>query len=205
MVLSILLKLTSVRTADKKVVLLPENLLNLYWHRDHEYSPLGLVKGYAEFPELDSVIHFWLSFWKDEGLKFPKELDPLLIKFIIATESRFRPAVRTKIPENSETGLMQITNKKREGLNGKSKKSQHALRDRFLDLDMVDLTDPVINIDAGIRWPNYKYMNPRRGFPKNLFNMLRGYYDWHNVGEAYAHKVLNLDNASLVERLGRRP
>lgn len=96
---------------------------------------------------------------------------------------------------------MQITNQTREGLNGKSRKSQHALRDSFLDLDMRDLTDPVINIAAGIRWLNYKYMNPRRRFPKNLFNMLRGYYDWHNGGEAYAKKVLDLYNASLVESI----
>ena len=193
------------KNRGKKVLLLPENLLYLYWHGDREYPALGIVKGYGEFPELDSVIQFWLNFWKDEGLKFPDDLDPFLIKVIIAIESRFRPTVRTKIPGSSATGLMQITNQTREGLNGKSKKSQHALRDSFLDLDMVGLTDPVINIAAGIRWLNYKYMNPRRKFPKNLFNMLRGYYDWHNGGEAYAHKVLNLYTASLVERLGNRP
>jgi soluble lytic murein transglycosylase-like protein len=147
------------KNRGKKVVLLPENLLYLYWLGDQEYPNLGKVKGYGDFPD---------------------DLDPFLIKVIIAIESRFRPSIRTKLPGSSATGLMQITNKTREDLNGKSKESKHALRDSFLDLDMVDLTDPVIN-------------------------MLRGYYDWHNGGEAYAHKVLNLYNASLVERLGNRP
>lgn len=188
------------KNRGKKVVLLPENLLYLHWHGDHEYPALGKVKGYAEFPEFDSVIQFWLNFWKDEGLKFPEDLDPFLIKVIIAIESRFRPAVRTKIPGSSATGLMQVTNKTREDLNGKSKESKHALRDSFLDLDMVDLTDPVINIASGIRWLSYKYTKPKTGAKKNLFNMLKGYYFWNEDGEAYARKVLNLYNDSLVER-----
>jgi hypothetical protein len=154
------------KNRGKKIVLLPENLLYLYWHGDREYPALGKVKGYGEFPELDSVLQFWLNFWKDEGLKFPEDLDPFLIKVIIAIESRFRPTVRTKIPGSSATGLMQITNQTREGLNGKSKKSQHALRDSFLDLDMVDLTDPVINIAAGIRWLSHKYTKPKTNWRK---------------------------------------
>ena len=193
------------KNRGKKVVLLPENILYLFWHGDQEFPGLGKVKGYSEYPELDSVIQFWLDFWKDEGLKFPKDLDPFLIKVIIAIESRFRPGVKTKDPKSSATGLMQITNQTREGLNGKSGRSRYALRDRFIDLEMKDLTEPVINIAVGIRWLSYKYTNPRTGAAKNLFNMLRGYYDWHNGGETYAHKVLNLYTASLVERLGNRP
>ncbi len=192
------------KNRGKKIVLLPENLLYLYWHGDHEYLPVGKVMGYAEFPEVDSVIHFWLSFWKDDGLKFPEDLDPLLIKVIIAIESGFRPKVRTKITGSSATGLMQLTNTSREGLSGKSKRSLHALRDSFIDLEMVDLTDPVINIAAGIRWLSYKFTNPPKGAPKNLFNTLRGYYDWHK-GESYAHKVLKVYNDSLVERLRNSP
>jgi hypothetical protein len=139
------------KNRGKKVVLLPENLLYLYWHGDRVYPNLGKVKGYGEFPELDSVIQFWLSFWKDEGLKFPKDLDPFMIKTIIAVESRFIPAVRTKIPGSSATGLMQVTDTTRRDLNGKSEDSKYNLKDNFLDLEMTDLTDPVLNIAAGIR------------------------------------------------------
>lgn len=193
------------KNRGKKVVLLPENLLYLYWHGDREYPNLGKVKGYGEFPELDSVIQFWLNFWKDEGLKFPKELDPFLIKTIIAVESRFLTTVRTKIPGSSATGLMQVTDTTRRDLNGKSEDSKYNLKDSFLDLEMTDLTDPVINIAAGIRWLSYKYTKPKTGAKKNLFNMLKGYYAWNDDGEAYAHKVLNLYNASLVGRLSSRP
>lgn len=98
------------KNRGKKVVLLPENLLYLYWHGDREYQNLGKVKGYGEFPELDSIIQFWPNFWKEQGLKFPEDLDPFLIKAIIAVESRFIPAVRTKISGSSATGLMQVTN-----------------------------------------------------------------------------------------------
>ncbi len=162
------------KNRGKTIVLLPENLLYLYWHGDHEYPALGKVKGYAEFSELDSVIQFWLSFWKDDGFKFPEDLDPFLIKVIIAIESRFRPAVRTKIAGSSATGLMQVTNTTRKDLNGKSEDSKY-------------------------------YTKPKTGAKKNLFNMLKGYYCWNDEGEAYAHKVLNLYNASLAERLSVRP
>ncbi len=148
------------KNRGKKVVLLPENLLYLYWHGDHDYPSLGKVKGYNEFSELDSVVQFWLDFWKEQGLKFPKNLDPLLIKVIIAVESRFRPAVRTKISGSSATGLMQVTNTTRADLNGKSEASKTNLRDNYLDLEMSDLTDAVINIAAGIRWLSYKFTKP---------------------------------------------
>ncbi len=190
------------KNRGKKAVLLPENLLYLYWHGDREYPNLGSVKGYSEFPEFDSVIQFWLDFWKEQGLKFPEDLDPFLIKTIIAIESRFRPAVRTKIPGSSATGLMQVTNTTRKDLNGKSEDSQYNLKNNYLDLEMSDLADPVINIAAGIRWLSNKYTRPKT---KNLFNMLKGYYRWNHEGEAYARKVLILYNASLVERLSRRP
>lgn len=179
-------------------------MLYLYWHGDREYPNLGKVKGYDEFPELDSVIQFWLNFWKEQGLKFPNDLDPFLIKTIIAIESRFRPAVRTNLPGSSATGLMQVTNRTRKDLNGKSEDSRYNLKNNYLDLEMSDLTDPVINIAAGIRWLSHKFTKPKTGVKKNLFNMLKGYYYWNDDGEAYARKVLNLYDDSLAERLRGR-
>lgn len=161
------------KNRGKKTVLLPENLLYLFWHGDQDYSYLGPVKGFPDYPELDVVIQFWLDFWKNEGLKFPKDLDPLLIKTIIAIESSFNPVIKTKDPKSSATGLMQVTNRTRKDLNGNSEDSKYNLRDSFLDLEMSDLKDPVINIAAGIRWLSYKYTKPKTGNPKNLFNMLR--------------------------------
>ena len=187
------------KNRGKKIVLLPENLLYLFWHGDQDYPPLGPVKGFPNYPELDAVIQFWLDFWKNEGLKFPKDLDPLLIKTIIAIESRFNPAIKTKDPRSTATGLMQITNRTRQDLSGKSEDSKYNLHDSFLDLEISDLKDPIVNVAAGIRWLSYKYTKPKTGNPKNLFNMLRGYNDWIK-GEEYAHKVINLYNASFTKR-----
>lgn len=178
-----------------KIVLLPENILFLFWHSDLDYPSLGTVKGYDEHPELDSVIQFWLNYWKEAGLLFPKDLDPFLIKVIIAIESSFRIHIRTKIPGSSATGLMQLTNSTREFLNGETPDSRYNLRDNFLDLEMEDLKDPVINIAAGIRWLGHKYAKPPKKLKRNLFNMIRGYYNW-DKGESYAKKVLALYHAS---------
>lgn len=91
---------------------------------------------------------------------------------------------------------MQITNWTRADLNGNSDDSKYNLRDNFLDLERTDLIDPVINIAAGIRWLSHKFNKPKTGSKKNLFNMLRAYYDWNKGGEKYAHKVLNLYHRS---------
>lgn len=61
-----------------KIILLPENILYLYWHGDLDYPRLGAVKGFEEFSEFDQVVQFWLNFWKEQGLSFPKDLDPFL-------------------------------------------------------------------------------------------------------------------------------
>ena len=85
------------------------------------------------------------------------------------------------------------------GISGKSEDSKYNLHDSFLDLEISDLKDPIVNVAAGIRWLSYKYTKPKTGNPKNLFNMLRGYNDWIK-GEEYAHKVINLYNASFTKR-----
>lgn len=101
------------KNRDKKIVLLPENILYLYWHGDQDCPRIGTIKGFAEFPELDSVICFWLNFWIEAGLPFPKDLDPLLIKTMIAVESSFKVKADPKVKHSSAYGLMQITDKTR--------------------------------------------------------------------------------------------
>jgi hypothetical protein len=96
------------KNRGKKAILLPENLLYLYWHGYRDFPSVGAIKGFEEYPELDSVIQFWLNFWKEQGLPFPKDLNPHLIKALIAKESSFRTQVRTRAKNSSATGLMQI-------------------------------------------------------------------------------------------------
>lgn len=170
-----------------KIVLLPENILYLYWHGDTDYPRLGPVKGYAEYSELDLVIQFWLNYWQEAGLPFPKNLDPFIIKVMIAVESSFRLKADPKTKESSAYGLMQITNQTR--------RDAKNLNDGIVDLERKDLEDPVVNIAMGIRWLSYKLTIIPKKEKKDLFNTLRGYYHWRD-GVPYAKKVMALYLAS---------
>ncbi|MDH4468539.1 MAG: transglycosylase SLT domain-containing protein [Bacteriovoracaceae bacterium] len=174
------------KNRGKKIVLLPENILYLFWHGDQDYPAIGSVKGYPEYSELDAVIQFWMNYWQDFGLPFPKGLDPLIIKVMIAVESSFRPKVGSK--ESSAYGLMQITNTTR--------RDAKNINDGILDLERKDLEDPVINISMGVRWLSYKFSSIEKGEKKDLFNTLKYYYDKHK-GDDYANKVLKLYHVSV--------
>ncbi len=175
------------KNRGKKIVLLPENLLYLFWHGDHEYPTIGAIKRFPEFPELDAVIHFWLNYWQEFGLLFPKGMDPMVIKTMIAIESSFRPKVRAA--ESTAYGLMQITETARRDIKN--------INDGILDLEKKDLEDPVINIAMGIRWISYKYTCIEKGVKKDLYNTIKYYYD-KRKGDEYAHKVLNLYRLSTI-------
>ncbi|MEQ1876938.1 MAG: transglycosylase SLT domain-containing protein, partial [Bdellovibrionia bacterium] len=90
-------------------ILLIEIIHYLYWNSKKKSERVGKVFGFSENAELDAVIHFWLMYWKEQGLKFPAALDPLWIKTIIAVESSFEPQAKTKVEGSSATGLIQIT------------------------------------------------------------------------------------------------
>jgi hypothetical protein len=175
------------KNRGKKIVLLPENILYLYWHGDQDYPSLGKVKGFAEYSELDSVIQFWLQYWLEAGLPFPKDFDPFIIKVIIAIESSFQPKADPKSKISSAYGLMQLTNQTR--------RDAKNLNDGVVDIERTDLEDPVVNIAVGIRWLSYKFSIIPKKEKKNLFNALRGYFHWRD-GEPYAKKVMALYIAS---------
>jgi hypothetical protein len=175
------------KNRGEKIVLLPENILYLYWHGDQDFPRIGIINGYDEFPELDSVICFWLNYWKEAGLPFPKDIDPLVIKTMIAVESSFKLKADPKVRQSSAYGLMQITDTTR--------KDAKNLRDEVIDLERKDLEDAVISIAMGIRWISYKYSSIPKKSTKNLFNTLRAYNDWQK-GIPYAEKILALYHAS---------
>ena len=62
------------KNRGKEAVLLPENILYLYWHGDRDYPGLGAASGFSEYSELDAVIQFWFDYWREQGLPFPKDL-----------------------------------------------------------------------------------------------------------------------------------
>jgi hypothetical protein len=192
------------KNRGKKVFLLPENLLYLYWHGDHDYPSLGTVKEFDEYPELDSVIQFWINFWKEQGLPFPKDLDPFLIKVIIAKESSFRSQIKTKIAGSSATGLMQVLQSTLYRLEGIPYKNHVEVKDHFLQLKLTDLTDPVINIATGIRWLSHKYqgvLDTKRIKDKSLYSTVKYYHSWTPQGEAYADEIFKMFKESLESRI----
>lgn len=183
------------KNSGKKVVLLPENLLYLYWHGDHEYPSLGTVKGFEEFPEFDQAIQFWLNFWKEQGLLFPENLDPFLIKVLIAKESSFRTHIKTKIAGSSATGLMQVLQSTLYRIKGIPKNKYIEVKDHFLELKLTDLTDPVINIATGIRWLSHKYsllLAGKKAKPDDVYSMVKYYHSWDEHGEAYANNIFQM-------------
>lgn len=183
------------KNRGKKIILLPENLLYLCWHGNIDYPRLGIVKGFKEFSEFDQVIQFWLNFWKEQGLPFPKGLDPFLIKVLIAKESSFRASIKTKIAGSSATGLMQVLQSTLYRLEGIPKNKYVEVKNNFLQLKLSDLTDPVINIAAGIRWLSHKYyllLASKKAKPDDVYSMIKYYHSWDKDGEAYANEIFKM-------------
>jgi len=147
------------------------------------------------------VIQFWLEYWKDQGLKFPAELDPLFVKTIIAIESTFDPNVKTKIKGSSATGLMQITDETRGVLSGRPDKTGYReMKSSYLEISNTDVRDPIVAIAAGTRWLAYKYSAIPKLAKKTLHNTIKNYHSWDNPGEAYAKSVESLYKKSKRKR-----
>ena len=98
-----------VNPKGKEKLLHASNLRHLYYNRLKKiYPKLRAIKGFRGFHKYDPMIQFWTEYWKDKDV-LPKEVDPLLIKAMIAAESSFRPRVRTKDSRSTATGLLQLT------------------------------------------------------------------------------------------------
>jgi hypothetical protein len=181
-------------------ILLIENIHHLYWSSKKKYDRIGRVFGFAENEELDSVIQFWLDYWKEQGLKFPTGLDPLIVKTIIALESSFKPDVITKIKGSSATGLMQITNETRGVLSGRLKNGYRELKSNYMELSKSDVQDPIAAVAAGTHWIAHKYsMIPKRA-KKTLHNTIKNYHSWDKAGEDYAKSVEELYRKSKAKK-----
>lgn len=96
----------------------------------------------------DVLIRGWTKYW-NEVFQPAEPLDPNFIKALIASESGFNPRSDNKMQGNNRArGLMQVTTQTRKIL-GDEKGELH---DRLLNIDQNELTDPNLNICAGIRW-----------------------------------------------------
>ena len=72
---------TARNRVKSKIIYLPENIQFLFWTADLSgFGLLNEVKPYGGQHEIDQLIQFWIFYWKSQGIKFPGDLDPLMIK-----------------------------------------------------------------------------------------------------------------------------
>ena len=111
-------------------------------------SNKGLSK-YSQSKKFDNLIQGWTKYW-NEVLKPKIPLDPLIVKALIATESSFRSRSKIKAGKRAgfARGLMQVTDWTIEILEDE----KGELRDYLVNVDQKDMTDPNLNIAAGVRW-----------------------------------------------------
>lgn len=172
---------------------LPENLYYLFQQNTKKYPHIGKICGFPEYKSVDDLIQFWLDYWKSKGLPFPDDLDPKLVKSLMAYESAFNPNAKSK--SSTASGLMQVTKKTMNDLSGKKVNKHQEVKKENLKFDHESLKDPMLNVAAGTRWLSHKFSIIGKGEEKTSFNMLKAYNQWNEKGEAYARKVYELYNA----------
>jgi soluble lytic murein transglycosylase-like protein len=161
--------------------------MELYNKSKRKFPTIGKICGFPENAQLDSMIHFWLEFWKQQGLKYPQDLTPRLIKAMIAKESSFNPRAQPKDPKMTARGLMQIKKDTWEFLGGAKKADGlRELSSQHVFVSQDDLFDPLTNVACGTRWLARKYQLIPKNTQKNAFNNLKAYNTWEPKGEAYA-------------------
>ena len=172
--------------------LLIENLSYLFWNSKENYTSLEQIAGYPNGNDYDSLISFWLNYWKSQNVKFPEDLDPLLIKALISLESGFDPKAKSKDPKSTASGLMQITNQMVRVLGGfPNKQGYIEAQKNLVHVQYKDKQDPVVSIALGIRLLAHKYSQIPKGYQKDARNTLKMYHQWNRHGEDYADEVLS--------------
>lgn len=177
------------RNRSEIVMHLFENLLFLYWNDTKKYPKINAIKGFPGHHNLDGVIQFWLGYWRSQGVRYPKGLDPLHIKALIAAESSFNPKAKTKT--TSATGLMQVLKTALGPLKGVELNNWREMRNNYIRVSLKELEDPVVNIAVGIRWLGHKFFLIRNHSNKGIRETIRDYHSRNKAGEIHADKVLN--------------
>jgi hypothetical protein len=177
---------------------LQENLLYLYWHAKEKYPPLFDIPGFKGENEYDQAIQFWLYYWKEQGLPFPSDLDPLMIKAMIAIESGFNPNVQNK--KSSATGLLQLLDSAVRTLWGLPDKTGWVeVKKAKIHIAYQDKKDPIVNIAVAIRFLSYKFSLNKKGFSRDAEGTIAGYNQFNDEGRKYAKKVLSLYKEALKQ------
>src|SRR3989338_833632 len=131
--------------------------------------------------------------WKSQEVSFPDDLDPLMIKAVIAVESSFDPGITTKIKGSTAAGLMQVTDQALRVMGGfPNKEKWIEMKNNLIHVEKGDKLDPLINIALGIRLLGHKYAQIPKGWEKNAKSAIRSYYSRGTGGKEYAEKILGL-------------
>ena len=163
----------------------------------YQYKKLKKIKGYPQDKgQYDELIQFWLKYWKSQGL-INEDIDPLLVKAIIACESSFRESVITEMPGSSATGLMQILVSTMNILAGKTSKE---VRKFNIDISQEEAKEANSNIAAGTRWLIFKITTSpwknKKAKNDRMYGGVKYYHSWNGDGEVYADKGFKTYNGS---------
>ena len=163
------------------------------YENSFKYKKLNKIKGYKQDKgQYDVLIQFWLKYWKSKGL-IGEDIDPLLIKALIAVESSFRERIITKMPNSSATGLMQLL---KTTMNILSKKISKEVRVANIDITQEEAREALVNIAAGTRWLVFKITTSPNRKSKNkkirMYSGIKYYHSWNEDGDAYARKVFRI-------------
>jgi hypothetical protein len=180
----------------KSAILYSSNLDYLFINKKKKYARLKKIKGYKDFGLYDEMIQFWLDYWKSKN-EISFNIDPMLIKAIIAVESSFRDKVITKTVGSSATGLMQITKNTMKWLAGKPQRNGHIqVHKNQVDINQDEAKVANSKIAAGTRWLIFKINKSRNRYSKSKEKRLHGgikfYYGWTEDGQKYLDKVLKV-------------
>lgn len=96
--------------------------------------------------KFDYMIEGWVQYW-NEVFKIKPDLDPRIVKALIASESSFNENAG-KSKRSSAKGLMQLMPSTIRYLNG----DRNELKDYIFEFDHDESFDPNVNIAAGVRW-----------------------------------------------------
>lgn len=182
------------REASKKSIL-PENLKYSFWNADlAKFKPLHGVSGYDSHHEIDALIQYWLEYWQLQNFSYPKDIDPLMIKSMIAVASSFDPNATS--PDGKSVGLMLVPNEAAVDFSVQAQRGLQKTKQNEVTVTFDDLMDPVMNIAIGCRWASIKFNSIPDASEKTIYNMLKAYRRWHAEGDRFATKVISFYNKS---------
>lgn len=177
--------------------LLQENIWYLFWNSKKKYPALKPISGFKnKGSEYDEVIQFWLDYWKAQGVAYPADLNPLMIKAIIALESGFTEKAKNK--KSTAEGLMQITDQSLRILGGfPDGDGWTEVKNNLIHVVKTDKRDPIINIAIGIRLLGHKFGQIRNSGLKDAWKLIAIYNSRNEkIGGEYAETVRKLYNSS---------